>query len=67
MLDDYRGLNANMHTVEAFLAASDVTGDEKYRVRAGRIIGHVTGWAESQRLADPRAFHQRLDAGSGVQ
>ena len=45
VLDDYRGLNANMHTVEAFLAAADVTGDEKYRVRAGRIIDHVTGWA----------------------
>ena len=45
--DDYRGLNANMHTVEAFLAAADVTGDEKYRVRAGRIIDHVLGWAES--------------------
>ncbi|MDO4492460.1 MAG: AGE family epimerase/isomerase [Clostridia bacterium] len=41
----YRGLNANMHTVEAFLAAADVTGEEKYRVRAGRIIAHVLGWA----------------------
>ena len=30
-LDPYRGLNANMHTVEAFLAAADVTGDERYR------------------------------------
>ena len=29
VLDDYRGLNANMHTVEAFLAAGDVTGDKK--------------------------------------
>ena len=26
-LSPYRGLNANMHTVEAFLAAGDVTGD----------------------------------------
>ena len=39
-LDSYRGLNANMHSVEAFLAAADVTGDEKYRVRAGRMIDH---------------------------
>ena len=31
VLDPYRGLNANMHTVEAFLAAADVTGDERYR------------------------------------
>lgn len=41
-LDPYRGVNANMHTVEAFLAAADAIGDEKYRVRAGRIIDHVS-------------------------
>ena len=46
VLDDYRGINANMHTVEAFLAASDVLGDETYRIRAGRIISHVIGWAK---------------------
>ena len=45
VLDSYRGLNANMHTVEAFLAASDVTGDPKYRIRAGRIIDQVLVWA----------------------
>ncbi len=44
--DDYRGLNANMHTVEAFLAAADVLEDETYRVRAGRIIKSVVSWAE---------------------
>lgn len=43
--DSYRGLNANMHTVEAFLAVADVTGREEYRVRAGRIIDHVIEWA----------------------
>lgn len=47
VLDDYRGLNANMHTVEAFLAAADVLQDEKYRERAGRIINRVIAWAES--------------------
>ena len=45
VLDDYRGLNANMHTVEAFLAVADVAGKEEYRVRAGRIIKRVLGWA----------------------
>ena len=55
-LDDYRGLNANMHTVEAFLAASDVTGDEKYRIRAGRIIEHVIGWAENNDWRIPEHF-----------
>ncbi|WP_321002453.1 AGE family epimerase/isomerase [Eisenbergiella porci] len=56
VLDDYRGLNANMHTVEAFLAASDVTGDEKYRVRAGRIIDHVVGWASQNEWRIPEHF-----------
>lgn len=52
----YRGLNANMHTVEAFLAASDVTGDEKYRTRAGRIIDHVIGWAEESNWRIPEHY-----------
>lgn len=56
VLDDYRGLNANMHTVEAFLAAADVTGDEKYRVRAGRIIEHVVGWARENNWRIPEHF-----------
>jgi mannose/cellobiose epimerase-like protein (N-acyl-D-glucosamine 2-epimerase family) len=56
VLDDYRGLNANMHTVEAFLAAADVTGDEKYRVRAGRIIDHVLGWAKENDWRIPEHF-----------
>lgn len=56
ILDDYRGLNANMHTVEAFLAAADVTGDEKYRVRAGRIIDHVAVWAGENSWRIPEHF-----------
>ena len=56
VLDSYRGLNANMHTVESFLAAADVTGDEKYRVRAGRIIDHVLGWAEGNNWRIPEHF-----------
>ena len=56
VLDDYRGLNANMHTVEAFLAAADVTGDDKYRIRAGRIIDHVTGWAKENNWRIPEHF-----------
>ena len=56
VMDDYRGLNANMHTVEAFLAAADVTGDEKYRIRAGRIIDHVAGWAKGNQYRIPEHF-----------
>ncbi len=54
--DDYRGINANMHSVEAFLAAADVTGDETYRVRAGRIIKRVIAWAEANRWRIPEHF-----------
>jgi len=36
--EDYRGINANMHTVEAYLAAGDVTGDQLWHERAGRIV-----------------------------
>ena len=56
VLDDYRGINANMHTVEAFLAAADVTGDEKYRERAGRIIAHVAEWAKGNDYRIPEHF-----------
>lgn len=56
VLDDYRGLNANMHTVEAFLAAADVLGDEKYRVRAGRIIDRVIDWAVNNSYRIPEHY-----------
>ena len=56
-LDPYRGLNANMHSVEAFLAVADVTGDETWRERAGRIIKHVLGWAEANNWRIPEHFH----------
>ena len=48
--DDYRGMNANMHGVEALLAAADATGDathlEKARRVADRMITHAEthGW-----------------------
>lgn len=54
--DDYRGVNANMHTVEAFLAATDVMKEEKYRVRAGRIIDHVISWARENEWRIPEHF-----------
>ncbi|MGN1140517.1 MAG: AGE family epimerase/isomerase [Oliverpabstia sp.] len=56
VLDDYRGINANMHTVEAFLAVADVAGKEEYRVRAGRIIDRVTGWAADNNWRIPEHF-----------
>lgn len=35
---DYRGMNANMHGVEALLTAYEATGEEIYLTRAGRIL-----------------------------
>lgn len=55
-LDDYRGLNANMHSVEAFLAVADAVGDERYRIRAGRIIDHVLAWAKDNDWRIPEHF-----------
>lgn len=55
-LSDYRGINANMHTVEAFLATADVMHDEKYRVRAGRIIDRVIKWAAENNWRIPEHF-----------
>ena len=40
-LDAYRGVNANMHTVEALLAAADATGDRTLLDRALRIVTRV--------------------------
>lgn len=34
----YRGMNANMHGVEALLGAFEATGREKFLIRAGRIL-----------------------------
>jgi sulfoquinovose isomerase len=39
----YRGMNANMHGVEAFLTAFEATGDTVYLDRAGRILDFFTG------------------------
>jgi mannose/cellobiose epimerase-like protein (N-acyl-D-glucosamine 2-epimerase family) len=56
VLSDYRGINANMHTMEAFLAAADVTKEEMYRKRAGRIAEHVIGWAKENNWRIPEHF-----------
>jgi mannose/cellobiose epimerase-like protein (N-acyl-D-glucosamine 2-epimerase family) len=60
--DDYRGLNANMHTVEAFLAVADATGDEIYRKRAGRIIDRVINWAKEHDYRLPEHFDSDWNA-----
>lgn len=42
-VDDYRGANSNMHTVEAYLFAADVTGDAVWRSRALSICERIIG------------------------
>ncbi len=56
--DSYRGLNANMHSVEAFLGVADAAGDERFRERAGRIIDHVIGWAGSNSWRIPEHYRE---------
>ncbi len=41
--DSYRGANSNMHTVEAYLVAGDVTGDPVWHDRALSICERVIG------------------------
>lgn len=52
----YRGVNANMHAVEALLAAADATGDDRWRQRALRIAGTVIGWAAAHDWRVPEHF-----------
>ncbi|SFE00013.1 Mannose or cellobiose epimerase, N-acyl-D-glucosamine 2-epimerase family [Actinopolyspora alba] len=56
VLDDYRGVNANMHTVEAYLAVGDVLGDAVWHHRAGRIAANIVGWARANDWRIPEHF-----------
>jgi sulfoquinovose isomerase len=48
-LDPYRGLNGNMHAVEALMAAADATGDDGLRDRALGVARRVVSeFAEPQ-------------------
>ena len=62
VLDDYRGLKANMHTVEAFLAVADAADLEMYRARAGRIIDRVISWAHESGWRLPEHFSKSWSA-----
>lgn len=52
----YRGANANMHAVEAFLATADATGDDQWRHRADRIGRAIASSAESNDWLIPEHF-----------
>lgn len=54
--DPYRGLNANMHAVEAMLAVADVTGRTAWRDRAGRVADFVLDLAQAHDGRLPEHF-----------
>ncbi len=64
ILEDYRGVNANMHAVEAFLTAADALaaagerrGEQVWRARAGRILETaVHGFAREAGWRMPEHF-----------
>lgn len=53
---DYRGVNANMHSVEALLAAHAATGDGMWLERAAAIGDQVVRWAASNDWRIPEHF-----------
>jgi sulfoquinovose isomerase len=60
VLENYRGINANMHAVEALAAAYDVTGLEKYRDRAYVICKRtVDVFAKSNDWMLPEHFNDQ--------
>ncbi len=63
--EDYRGANANMHSVEAFLAAADALGEHGrvWRERAGRIVERIIhGTAREARWLLPEHYDVDLQA-----
>ncbi|MDZ7930276.1 AGE family epimerase/isomerase [Rhodococcus sp. NPDC076796] len=55
-LDPYRGINANMHMVEALLAAADAGAPEIWRARALRICDNVCRWSAANEWRIPEHF-----------
>jgi sulfoquinovose isomerase len=56
-IEDYRGINANMHTVEAYMAAADITGDKSLLQRALRIAERaIHGYARANDWRLPEHF-----------
>jgi sulfoquinovose isomerase len=55
--EEYRGINANMHTTEALLAAADVTGDRRWLDRAvGIMTRAIDEFARGNDWALPEHF-----------
>jgi mannose/cellobiose epimerase-like protein (N-acyl-D-glucosamine 2-epimerase family) len=62
ILDNYHGINANMHAVEALCAAFEVTKNEKYRERAFAICKRaVNEFAKNNEWLLPEHFNENWE------
>ncbi|MDN6428285.1 MAG: AGE family epimerase/isomerase [Propionibacterium sp.] len=59
--EDYRGINANMHTTECYLSAFDVTGDRKWLDRARGILLFVHDRAQERNWRIPEHFDSQWE------
>ncbi len=58
-LEPYRGANSNMHSVEAYLAAGDASGDPVWHERALSIAAHlIDGHARANHWRVPEHYDQ---------
>lgn len=55
-VDPYRGINATMHTVEAYLAAAGVTGEDRWLDRAVRMLERTFAFARSHAWRLPEHY-----------
>lgn len=63
-MSTYRGMNANMHGVEALLTAFEATGDRQYLHRAGQILNFFTekiAPAENWRIPEHYTQNWKID------
>jgi mannose/cellobiose epimerase-like protein (N-acyl-D-glucosamine 2-epimerase family) len=57
-LEPYRGANSNMHSVEAYLAAGDVTGDPVWHARAASIAARLIDHARADSWRIPEHYDE---------
>jgi mannose/cellobiose epimerase-like protein (N-acyl-D-glucosamine 2-epimerase family) len=57
-VEDYRGINANMHAVEAMLSAASVSGDPAWLARAERICRFVAESAGAHNWRIPEHYDE---------
>jgi len=57
--EPYRGANSNMHSVEAYLAAGDVTGDPVWHARAASIATRLIGQARDHSWRIPEHYDKQ--------